>query len=105
MKGYSIAALGAAMLLAGCNSLQSASQDQQKTLHYTCGTLPLTVQLDNSQQQVKLILDGTPRVLKQTRAASGTRYADDTYVFWSKGDSAFVERNDKIIINDCQLQQ
>lgn len=101
-KGY-IAAL--VLTLSGCSYFQTASQEPVKTLHYTCGTLPLTVKLDNSKSEVSLILDGQPLVLKQLPAASGTRYGDDRYVFWSKGDSAFIERNNKIIINDCQLQQ
>ncbi|PIJ51735.1 hypothetical protein BL250_04055 [Erwinia sp. OLTSP20] len=95
----------AGALLAGCNSMHPQPLSQLSTLHYVCGTLPLTVTLDNHLQQVKLILDGTPQLLKATPAASGTRYANDTYVFWSKGNGAFVERNDKIVINDCQLQQ
>lgn len=89
-------------LLSGCSYFHSAPE-QQKTLHYTCGTLPLTVILDNSREEVNLILDGNPLTLKQQVAASGTRYSDGTYVFWSKGDGAFIERNDKVIINDCRL--
>ncbi|MTD26062.1 MliC family protein [Erwinia sorbitola] len=97
----------AAMLVAlsGCSYFQTATQEQTRTLHYTCGTLPLTVKLDNSKGEVSLILDGQQLVLKEQPAASGTRYADDHYAFWSKGDSAFIERNDKIIINDCHLQE
>ncbi|KGT91583.1 hypothetical protein NG99_16315 [Erwinia typographi] len=89
-------------LLSGCSYFHSAP-DEPKTLHYTCGTMPLTVTVDNSRQQVNLILDGNPLTLKQQEAASGTRYGDGKYVFWSKGDGAFIERNDKIIINDCRL--
>lgn len=95
---------GCIVLLAGCNTF-STQQDEQKTLHYTCGTLPLTVQLDNKREEVRFILDGKPLTLKQQVAASGARYADDNYVFWSKGDGAFIERNDKIIVNDCQLNK
>ncbi|MEQ4513480.1 MAG: MliC family protein, partial [Pantoea agglomerans] len=40
----------------------------------------------------------------QTVSASGARYSDNTYVFWSKGNGAFIERNDKIVVNDCELQ-
>lgn len=89
------------LLLSGCSLHPHAEKPQ--TLHYTCGTLPLTVRLDNAQQQVSLILDGNPLTLTQQPAASGTRYADERYVFWSKGDTAFIERQGKIIINDCQL--
>ncbi|HDL8640055.1 TPA: MliC family protein [Yersinia enterocolitica] len=36
-------------------------------------------------------------------AASGAKYSDNHYTFWSKGNTAFVERDDKVIINDCML--
>ncbi|MFS2223100.1 MliC family protein [Pantoea sp. B65] len=94
----------ALLTLSGCGLLSHSPQEQSKTLHYLCGTLPLTVRLNNSLQQVNLIMDGTPLTLKQQPSASGTRYSDGNYVFWSKGDGAFIERNDKIIVNDCQLQ-
>ncbi|KAA5970853.1 hypothetical protein F3I15_08550 [Pantoea sp. M_9] len=102
MKRYMLAA-GCLVLLSGCGMLQQPAP-QPETLHYQCGTLPLTVTLDNSKEDVSFILDGKPLTLKQTVSASGARYSDDHYVFWSKGNSAFVERNDRIIINDCELQ-
>ncbi|MDF2786531.1 MAG: hypothetical protein K0S95_3066 [Pantoea eucrina] len=101
MKRYMLAA--GCLALSGCGMLQQ-SAPQPETLHYQCGTLPLTVTLDNSKEQVSFILDGTPLTLKQTVSASGARYSDGHYVFWSKGTSAFVERNDRVIINDCELQ-
>ncbi|MEB5971121.1 MliC family protein [Pantoea dispersa] len=94
---------GTLTLLSGCG-LWHKPTPAPETLHYQCGTLPLTVTLDNAQQQVRFILDGKPLTLTQTVSASGARYSDGTYVFWSKGNGAFVERNDKIVINDCELQ-
>lgn len=94
----------AVLTLAGCGLISHGDRDEVKTLHYRCGTMPLTVKLNNSKQQVNLIMDGTPLTLTQQPAASGTRYSDGNYVFWSKGDGAFIERNDKIVVNDCQLQ-
>ena len=37
--------------------------------------------------------DGTTHTLQQTASGSGIRYANEsqTFVFWSKGDGAFVE--------------
>lgn len=93
----------ATLLLAGCNLMGKKSEPTQ-TLHYRCGTLPLTVTLDNANQQVSFIMDGKPLTLKQSPSASGARYSDGNYVFWSKGNSAFIERNDKIVVNDCELQ-
>lgn len=88
-------------LLAGCGLFGKRPQETQ-TLHYLCGTLPLTVKITG--QQAHFIMDGQPLNLKQQVSASGTRYSDGTYSFWSKGDSAFIERNQRIIVNDCQLQ-
>ncbi|ORM62090.1 hypothetical protein PRCB_01055 [Pantoea rodasii] len=95
--------LGSVMVLSGCGVMHQQEPAPQ-TLRYQCGTLPLTVTLNNPKQQVNFILDGKPLTLTQTVSASGTRYSDGTYVFWSKGNGAFVERNDKIVINDCELQ-
>ena len=100
LKGLTVAA---ALLLSGC-SLMHKQPPAPQTLHYRCGTLPLTVTLDEAQQQVSFIMDGKPLTLTQTIAASGTRYSDDNYVFWSKGDGAFIERNKKVVVNDCLLQ-
>lgn len=99
MKKY--LALAAALALGGCVHHQA---EETSTLHYRCGTLPLTVLLDNGRQEVNLILDGNPLTLKQQPAASGTRYADDNYAFWSKGEEAFIERHGKTIISDCRLE-
>jgi len=42
---------------------------------------------------VVTLADGTRRTLQQTPSGSGIRYANqgETFVFWSKGDGAFVE--------------
>jgi membrane-bound inhibitor of C-type lysozyme len=49
--------------------------------------------------------DGRKFSLPQTLSASGTRYADSsgTFVFWSKGDTAFVEEgpNQTVTYRDC----
>jgi len=49
--------------------------------------------------------DGREFSLPQTLSASGIRYADSsgTFVFWSKGDTAFVEEgaNQTVTYRDC----
>lgn len=100
LKGLTVAAV---VMLSGC-SLMHKAPPAPETLHYRCGTLPLTVTLDNAKQQVSFIMDGKPLTLMQTVSASGARYSDGNYVFWSKGNGAFIERNDKIVVNDCELQ-
>jgi membrane-bound inhibitor of C-type lysozyme len=49
--------------------------------------------------------DGRSMSLPQTMSASGIRYAnaDETFVFWSKGDTAFVTEgaDEKETFSDC----
>ncbi|ANI29356.1 hypothetical protein PL78_05805 [Yersinia entomophaga] len=89
----------AVLTLAGCSQFSQKSE----TLHYQCGGTQLTVALDNKQDKVRFVMDGKQLNLPQVVAASGTRYSDGYYTFWSKGDSAFIERGDKIVMNDCVL--
>ncbi len=41
--------------------------------------------------------------LSQTISASGARYInpDETLIFWNKGDTAFIQENEEIIIDNC----
>ncbi|SUB16986.1 lysozyme inhibitor [Pantoea agglomerans] len=54
LKGLTVAAV---LLLSGC-SLMHKQPPSPQTLHYRCGTMPLTVTLDEAQQQVSFIMDG-----------------------------------------------
>ena len=53
--------------------------------------------------------DGRKFSLPQTLSASGIRYADSsgTFVFWSKGDTAFIEEgaNQTITYRDCVIKR
>ena len=71
---------------------------------YQCGTTPLTVTVDNPKDQVSFIMDGNQLTLPHVVSASGARYSDGKYTFWSKGNTAFVERNEQIIIDNCVLK-
>lgn len=54
---------------------------------------------------VLTLADGSKLTLPQTLSGSGIRYANDgeTFVFWSKGDTAFVEegRDQTVTYKDC----
>lgn len=96
-----IAAL-AGIALSGCSLVNPApTQSANTRLHYQCGTTPLTVTLIKPAKQVDLILDGIQLHLPQVAAASGTKYSDGRYTFWSKGSAALVQRGDDVIIDDC----
>ncbi|MEA1065096.1 C-type lysozyme inhibitor [Erwinia sp. HR93] len=96
-------------MLAGCsyyNSLYSAMQDrfQTDTLEYQCDEKPLTVKLNNARQEVRFLYENDMLALKQGMSASGTRYTDGVYVFWSKGNEATVYRHDTVVLHNCRLQ-
>lgn len=93
------------LLLAGCSYYNSfVERMQTDTLQYQCDEKPLTVKLNNQKQQVNFVYDNDYLSLTQGLSASGVRYTDGVYVFWSKGDGATVYRKDTIVLNNCQLQ-
>lgn len=50
------------------------------------------------------INDGERKIeLRQVISASGARYAnnDESFIFWNKGNTAFIQENDEIIIDNC----
>ncbi|KAF1367581.1 MAG: C-type lysozyme inhibitor [Yokenella regensburgei] len=92
-------------MLAGCSYYnQFVERMQTDKLEYQCDEKPLTVQLNNQRQEVSFIYDNQLQHLRQGLSASGARYTDGVYVFWSKGDSATVYKRDSIVLNNCQLQ-
>ncbi|MGS0094430.1 MliC family protein, partial [Escherichia coli] len=50
------------------------------------------------------VYDNELLTLKQGTSAPGARYTDGIYVFWSQGESATVYKRDRIVLNNCQLQ-
>lgn len=57
-----------------------------------------------TKNQVKLKLsDGRELTLPQAISASGARYAnnEETFIFWNKGDGAFIEENERTTYQDC----
>lgn len=60
---------------------------------------------NDNPSHVELILsDGRNLSLPQAVSASGARYtnANETFVFWNKGDSAFIDENGKRTFDNCQ---
>jgi len=57
-----------------------------------------------TKNKVKLKLsDGRELTIPQTISASGARYAnsDETFIFWNKGNGAFIEENEFTTYQDC----
>ncbi|MCG8155729.1 MliC family protein [Brenneria goodwinii] len=93
------------ILLSGCSYL--GHQQSVKTLAYQCGTMPLTVTIrqgSESSSQADFLLDGDRHALPQVASASGVKYSDGTYTFWSKGNHAFIQRGERVIVDDCALR-
>lgn len=67
--------------------------------------ITINAEFDNNQPaKVKLaISDGRTLELPQAMSASGARYAnaDETIVFWNKGNTAFMEENGTTTITGC----
>ncbi|WP_168189632.1 MliC family protein [Limnobaculum zhutongyuii] len=92
------------MGLAGC-TVTTEQRVEGTALNYQCESQQLSVILNNEQQLVNVIIAGEPQQLHQVVSASGAKYSNDKYSFWSKGDTAMVLKGDNIIINDCKLVQ
>ena len=93
------------LMLSGCSVYnQFVERLQTNTLEYQCDEKPLTVKVNNTRQDVSFVYDNKLLTLKQGVSASGARYTDGIYVFWSKGDSATVYKRDRIVLNNCPLQ-
>ncbi|MDD4531179.1 MAG: MliC family protein [Candidatus Pacebacteria bacterium] len=57
-----------------------------------------------TKEKVSLVLsDGRKIDLNQTISGSGARYAnsDESFVFWNKGNGAFIEENGTTTYEDC----
>lgn len=97
--------LAVPFMLAGCSYYnQFVERMNTDTLEYQCDQKPLTVHLNNTRQQVSFIYDNQQLNLPQGLSASGARYTDGVYVFWSNGDSATVYKRDSVVLENCQLQ-
>ncbi|ECG8588885.1 C-type lysozyme inhibitor [Salmonella enterica subsp. salamae] len=105
MRMKKIAILCLPVLLAGCSVYQQfVERMQTDTREYQCDEKPLTVNVNNPREEVSFVYDNKLLTLKQGISASGARYTDGIYVFWSQGDGATVYKRDRIVLNHCQLQ-
>jgi len=60
--------------------------------------------VDGENSHVRLVLsDGRKLTVPQARSASGARYATagDSFVFWNKGNTAFIEEAGKTTFDGC----
>jgi len=78
-------------------------QAPASTHFFTCSDGKI-IGAEFSQHSVHLALsDGRELMLPQTVSGSGARYAnpDESFVFWNKGNSAFIEESGVQTYSDC----
>jgi len=80
------------------------------TAHFVCDAKKsITSTFDYiPADQVELILsDGTTATLPHAISADGARYAnsDESFVFWNKGDTAFIQQNGKETYSNCVVSK
>jgi len=86
--------------------IQAQSQPKENKVRYKCAagkTIAAAFWL-GMPGKVRLKLgDGRSYQLPQVMSASGVKYANqgEKFVFWSKGDTAFVLEDDVMTYRDC----
>ena len=94
VKAISCGAIGGAILLVALGP--ASAQEPVSTVKYACAD-DKTIEATHFADKVDLILsDGRSMSLPQTMSGSGIRYADadESFVFWSKGDTTFATEGD-----------
>jgi membrane-bound inhibitor of C-type lysozyme len=91
--GTSIALAGTLIAFAGSVAV---ANDVIATVNYACAD-DKTIEATYYADKVDIVLgDGREMTLPQTMSGSGIRYAnaDESFVFWSKGNTAFATEGD-----------
>ena len=104
--GHRIVLITAAVALARCVVVgEGRAEDPVSNVKFACKedkTIDATFYADKVDLSLS---DGRSMSLPQTMSGSGIRYAnaDETFVFWSKGDTAFVTEGseEKETFSDC----
>lgn len=99
----------AALLLSACATGPVTTTLAREVVRYRCvDDVQMEVVYAGSasglQGTADLIWDGKTFPLKQEFAGSGARYTDGVLTLDTKGDEAFVEKADEIVLKDCNAQ-
>jgi len=90
-------------LLQKNTAVEKATSGIINTATFSC-TGDKTIQALFFEDKVELTLsDGRHMLLLQAISASGARYAntEESFVFWNKGNTAFIEEGNKTTFKDC----
>ncbi len=80
--------------------------NREKTVTYNCADgkyITATFYLPADNYVRVLLSDGRALFVPHAISASGARYAtpDESFVFWNKGDTAFILENNQTTYQDC----
>jgi membrane-bound inhibitor of C-type lysozyme len=90
-------------LMLSCS--QANHGTEHKWLSFGCPNGQTVMARFEAQDQfVEVRFAGSDLRLPHVISGSGARYSDGKTTFWNKGQSALVEVNDKIVVQDCMLQ-
>jgi membrane-bound inhibitor of C-type lysozyme len=62
----------------------------------------LLVEVNQRDESVMLTISGKWYYLPKVPSASGAKYSDGNNTFWSKGESAIIELDNKITYQNCR---
>ena len=92
-------------LLSGCANFAFLDQQETPVTRYHCDEGYLEVQRDDVSKTVSFSVDGKALTLSQGLSATGQRYSDGVYVFWSDGNNvATIYNHDWIIRHNCVVE-
>ncbi len=92
MTSAKSAVLVGALALLGASVSMARAEDAISTVDYACKDSKTIKAVFYSEKVDLTLSDGRTMSLPQTMSASGIRYAnaDESIVFWSKGNNAFI---------------
>lgn len=96
------------LILTGCQTTPKQPPSAwQKQVVYQCKEQAIAVVYLGQQhgpEYVRLNINNQPTELPRLIAASGIRYGDDHYVWWSKGKEGFLQQDGNTILHQCVEQ-
>ena len=99
--------LAAVAMAAILSCAQTSKETNQKWLSFRCPdgqTVMAQFQLPEDKF-VNVRFAGREMRLPHVISGSGARYSDGKTTFWNKGDSVLMEVDDKVVVQDCMLQE
>ena len=92
----------------GTTGTSSQSGNVITAVFHCAGNRAVQASFDNDANTVRLALsDGRELTVPRAISASGARYAnsDESFVFWNKGNTAFITELGTTTYSDCITQQ